>query len=126
MGEERNVEVDSEADSGLEALLLCVRDGVRRCSGGDWVLRDAGHQLPQPSARSPPPPERSRRFTSCHDLMMGKVNKERLGEYLGELQRKENTNDRYVAALRGETLTRKPYVRIQPVPKQSDKEVDKK
>lgn len=48
--------------------------------------------------------------------MMGKVNQERLAEYLGELKRKENTNDRYVAALRGETLTRKPYVRIQPVP----------
>ncbi|GAU40551.1 hypothetical protein TSUD_367540 [Trifolium subterraneum] len=42
--------------------------------------------------------------------MMGQVNKERLAEYLGELQRKENTNDRYVAALRGETLTRKPYM----------------
>ncbi|XP_068660501.1 uncharacterized protein [Aristolochia californica] len=52
-------------------------------------------------------------------LMMGKVNQERLAEFLGELQRKENTNDRYVAALRGETLTRNPYVRIQPVPKQN-------
>jgi hypothetical protein len=54
--------------------------------------------------------------------MMGQVNKERLAEYLGELQRKENTNDRYVAALRGETLTRKPYVRIQPIPEQTEKE----
>ncbi|PNX90702.1 hypothetical protein L195_g046827 [Trifolium pratense] len=54
--------------------------------------------------------------------MMGQVNKERLAEYLGELQRKENTNDRYVAALRGETLTRKPYVRIQPIPEQAAKE----
>jgi hypothetical protein len=44
---------------------------------------------------------------------MGQVNKERLAEFLGELQRKEDTIDRYVAALRGETLTRKPYVRIQ-------------
>lgn len=49
--------------------------------------------------------------------MMGQVNRERLAEFLGELQRKEDTNDRYVAALRGETLTRKPYVRIQPIPK---------
>ena len=57
--------------------------------------------------------------------MMGQVNKERLAEYLGELQRKENTNDRYVAALRGETLTRKPYARIQPVPKGSSSEVNK-
>ncbi|KAL5061823.1 hypothetical protein RYX36_023560 [Vicia faba] len=55
-------------------------------------------------------------------LMMGQVNKERLAEYLGELQRKENTNDRYVAALRGETLTRKPYVRIQPIPDQTAKD----
>lgn len=52
--------------------------------------------------------------------MMGQVNKERLAEFLGELQRKENTNDRYVAALKGETLTRNPYVRIQPIPKQND------
>ncbi|PIA37639.1 hypothetical protein AQUCO_03000295v1 [Aquilegia coerulea] len=58
-------------------------------------------------------------------LMMGQANKERLAEYLGELQRKENTNDRYVAALKGETLTRSPYVRIQPVSKPSDEEPSK-
>ncbi|KAK7317457.1 hypothetical protein RJT34_01711 [Clitoria ternatea] len=58
-------------------------------------------------------------------LMMGQVNKERLAEYLGELQRKEDTNDRYVAALRGETLTRKPYVRIQPIPEQTNAKADK-
>lgn len=57
--------------------------------------------------------------------MMGKVNQDRLAEFLGELQRKEDTNDRYVAALRGETLTRKPYVRIQPIPKQSNNGDDK-
>ena len=55
--------------------------------------------------------------------MMGRVNRERLAEYLGELQRKEDTNDRYVAALRGETLTRKPYVRIQPIPPNQSNEV---
>lgn len=55
---------------------------------------------------------------------MGQVNRERLAEFLGELQRKEDTNDRYVAALRGETLTRNPYVRIQPIPKQSDTQAD--
>ncbi|CAN6238180.1 unnamed protein product [Urochloa humidicola] len=48
--------------------------------------------------------------------MMGQVNRERLAEFLGELQRKEDTNDRYVAALKGETLTRKRYERIQHVP----------
>ncbi|TXG71392.1 hypothetical protein EZV62_006327 [Acer yangbiense] len=58
-------------------------------------------------------------------VMMGKVNQERLAEYLGELKRKEDTNDRYVAALRGETLTRKPYVRIQPIPKENTTEADK-
>lgn len=57
--------------------------------------------------------------------MMGQVNRERLAEYLGELQRKEDTNDRYVAALRGETLTRNPHARIQPVPKQSSEDTSK-
>lgn len=57
--------------------------------------------------------------------MMGKVNQERLAEYLGELQRKQDTNDRYVAALKGETLTRNPYVRIQPIPKQDNMKSDK-
>ncbi|GFY99295.1 hypothetical protein Acr_13g0006960 [Actinidia rufa] len=56
--------------------------------------------------------------------MMGKVNSNRLAEFLGELQRKEDTNDRYVAALRGETLTRNPYVRIQPIPKESSSKVE--
>lgn len=61
---------------------------------------------------------RLRQTARPDSLMMGKVNRDRLAEYLGELQRKEDTNDRYVAALKGETLTRNPYVRIQPVPKQ--------
>ncbi|KAI3828421.1 hypothetical protein L1987_02522 [Smallanthus sonchifolius] len=56
-----------------------------------------------------------RRDARPDTLLMGKVNKERLGEFLGELQRKEDTNDRYVAALKGETLTRNPYMRVQPV-----------
>ncbi|ERN12979.1 uncharacterized protein LOC18441214 [Amborella trichopoda] len=60
-----------------------------------------------------------RKTATPDSLMMGKVNKERLAEYLGELQRNEDTNDRYVAALRGQTLTRKPYVRIQPVTNES-------
>ncbi|XP_078433536.1 centrosomal protein [Wolffia australiana] len=57
-----------------------------------------------------------RRTSRPDTAMMGQVNKERLGEFLAEIQRKENTNDRYVAALKGETLTRKPYIRIQPMP----------
>ncbi|KAH9619023.1 hypothetical protein KSS87_013381 [Heliosperma pusillum] len=57
--------------------------------------------------------------------MMGQVNKERLAEYLTELKEKKDTNDRYVAALKGETLTRKPYVRIQPIPNQNSSESTK-
>ncbi|KAJ3674827.1 hypothetical protein LUZ60_005443 [Juncus effusus] len=56
-----------------------------------------------------------RRNARPETTMMGQVNRDRLAEFLGEIQRKEDTNDRYVAALKGETLTRKPYVRIQPV-----------
>ncbi|KGN46787.1 uncharacterized protein LOC101217822 [Cucumis sativus] len=63
---------------------------------------------------------RLRQNARPESLMMGQVNRERLAEYLGELQRKEDTNDRYVAALEGKTLTRKPYVRIQPIPNQSN------
>ncbi|KAM5586906.1 hypothetical protein ABKV19_005704 [Rosa sericea] len=66
-----------------------------------------------------------RRKARPDTVMMGQTNKERLAEYLGELQRKENTNDRYVAALKGQTLTRNPYVRIQPVPKESNTESNK-
>ncbi|CAH9094290.1 unnamed protein product [Cuscuta epithymum] len=73
------------------------------------------------SSTNPELEAKLRRDARPESLMMGKVNKERLAEYLGELQRKENTNDRYVAALKGETLTRKPYVRIQPVPTSEDK-----
>ncbi|KAG6554707.1 hypothetical protein Mapa_003726 [Marchantia paleacea] len=45
-------------------------------------------------------------------LVMSRVNKERLGQLLGEIQRKEDTEDRYKAALRGETLTGTPEARI--------------
>lgn len=43
---------------------------------------------------------------------MSRVNKERLGQLLGEIQRHENIDDRYRAALRGETLTGVPGARI--------------
>ncbi|XP_055814000.1 uncharacterized protein LOC129883369 [Solanum dulcamara] len=77
------------------------------------------------NTRSPELEAKLRQNARPETLMMGKVNKERLAEYLGELQRKENTNDRYVAALKGETLTRKPYQRIQTVPNPSDIEAKK-
>ncbi|KAG6763874.1 hypothetical protein POTOM_031318 [Populus tomentosa] len=69
------------------------------------------------NSRNPELEARLRQNARPDSLMMGKVNRERLAEYLGELQRKEDTNDRYVAALRGETLTRNPHLRIQPIPK---------
>ncbi|GAV64896.1 hypothetical protein CFOL_v3_08411 [Cephalotus follicularis] len=77
------------------------------------------------NTQNPQLESRLRQNARPDSLMMGKVNQERLAEYLGELQRKEDTNDRYVAALRGETLTRKPYVRIQPIPKESNTKVDR-
>ncbi|KAF9677033.1 hypothetical protein SADUNF_Sadunf08G0065300 [Salix dunnii] len=77
------------------------------------------------NSRNPEIEARLRQNARPDSLMMGKVNQERLAEYLGELQRKEDTNDRYVAALRGETLTRKPYVRIQPIPKPDNTRTDK-
>ncbi|KAK4595067.1 hypothetical protein RGQ29_018711 [Quercus rubra] len=80
---------------------------------GYGVMQFTNKQNPELEARL-------RQTARPDSLMMGKVNQERLAEYLGELQRKEDTNDRYVAALRGETLTRKPYVRIQEIPIQSD------
>ncbi|CAI0448861.1 unnamed protein product [Linum tenue] len=67
------------------------------------------------NSRNPELELRLRQKERPDSTMMGRVNQERLAEYLGELQRKEDTNDRYVAALRGETLTRKPYQRIQPM-----------
>ncbi|KAM3683968.1 hypothetical protein ACB098_11G006200 [Castanea mollissima] len=56
---------------------------------------------------------RLRQNASYDSLKMAKVNQHRLAEYLGELQRKEDTNDRYVAALRGETLTRNPHIDLE-------------
>uniref|UniRef100_A0A6M2EBQ7 Uncharacterized protein n=1 Tax=Populus davidiana TaxID=266767 RepID=A0A6M2EBQ7_9ROSI len=77
------------------------------------------------NSRNPELEARLRQNARPDSLMMGKVNRERLAEYLGELQRKEDTNDRYVAALRGETFTRNPYARIQSIPKRNNTEADK-
>lgn len=43
--------------------------------------------------------------------LIGKVNTARLGQMLEEIERKENTEDRYAAALRGETLLGPPNAR---------------
>ncbi|KAL9402237.1 hypothetical protein Peur_006086 [Populus x canadensis] len=76
------------------------------------------------NSRNPELEARLRQNARPDSLMMGKVNRERLAEYLGELQRKDDTNDRYVAALRGETLTRNPHLRIQPIPKLDNTQAD--
>ncbi|KAK4253570.1 hypothetical protein QN277_010225 [Acacia crassicarpa] len=120
MGEERNLEMARPADQRFQALLPCFRHRMRRRSGVmDYgvmqVTNTRNEQLETQLSKNARP----------ETTMMGQVNKERLAEFLGELQRKEDTNGPYVAALKGETLTRKPYVRIQPVPKQNDAGVDK-
>ncbi|XVF02426.1 hypothetical protein REPUB_Repub04eG0174700 [Reevesia pubescens] len=69
------------------------------------------------NSRNPQLEGQIRQNARPESFMMRKVNQERLAEYLGELKWKEHMNDRYVAALRGETLTRTPYQRIQPIPK---------
>ncbi|XP_010923835.1 uncharacterized protein [Elaeis guineensis] len=66
-----------------------------------------------------------RKTARPESTMMGQVNREWLAEYLGELQRKEDTNDRYLAALRGEVLTRNAHARVQPLPKQTSGETSK-
>lgn len=43
--------------------------------------------------------------------LIGKVNTARLGQMLEEIEKKENTEDRYKAALRGETLLGTPKTR---------------
>ncbi|KAF9674493.1 hypothetical protein SADUNF_Sadunf10G0133000 [Salix dunnii] len=85
---------------------------------GYFVMQTTNSSNPELEARL-------RQNARPDSLLMGRVNRERLAEYLGELQRKEDTNDRYVAALRGETFTRNPYVRIQPIPKQNSTEADR-
>eukprot|EP00270_Netrium_digitus_P006427 TRINITY_DN1890_c0_g1_i1.p1 TRINITY_DN1890_c0_g1~~TRINITY_DN1890_c0_g1_i1.p1 ORF type:complete len:142 (+),score=36.02 TRINITY_DN1890_c0_g1_i1:169-594(+) len=44
--------------------------------------------------------------------VMARVNKERLGQLLREVEKREDTEDRYRAALRGETLTGIPGHRV--------------
>ncbi|GBG68300.1 hypothetical protein CBR_g2846 [Chara braunii] len=44
--------------------------------------------------------------------LMGRVNSGRLNQLLSEIRNKEDTEDRYVAALRGETLTGTPQERV--------------
>eukprot|EP00850_Spirogloea_muscicola_P020393 SM000214S06787 [mRNA] locus=s214:110642:111589:+ [translate_table: standard] len=46
---------------------------------------------------------------------LAKVNSERLGQFLDEIKHKEDTDDRYKAALRGETLTGTPTSRMRGV-----------
>lgn len=43
VGEERGMEMGGEADKGVEALLLCVRDCMRGSTWAHRFLRDATH-----------------------------------------------------------------------------------
>ncbi|KAG9143893.1 hypothetical protein Leryth_016089 [Lithospermum erythrorhizon] len=108
-----------------------MSDVLKRSSSWMWVVRKSreskaffvtfaticgvipgiiGYGVMHLTSRTNPQLEAKLRLNARPDTqMMGRANKERLAEYLGELQRKEDTNDRYVAALRGETFTRKPY-----------------
>jgi len=52
------LEVASEEDKGVQALLPCLCHHMRHRSRGDRVRRDAGHQHAQPRARSLSPLER--------------------------------------------------------------------
>ncbi|KAB5538588.1 hypothetical protein DKX38_016121 [Salix brachista] len=83
-----------------------------------------GYFVMQTTNSSNPELEARLRQNARPDSLVQLIEK-RLAEYLGELQRKEDTNDRYVAALRGETFTRNPYVRIQSIPKQNSTEADR-
>jgi hypothetical protein len=55
VGEERGVAVASAADARLEALLLHLRDAMRRGPRRHRLRRDAAHQLPQRATRGPSP-----------------------------------------------------------------------
>ncbi|KAJ6902481.1 hypothetical protein NC651_020069 [Populus alba x Populus x berolinensis] len=112
------MEVNSEEDKRFKAILLRIRYSMRCRSRCDWTTNSRNPEL---EARLR---QNARPDSLCKPHMMGKVNRERLAEYLGELQRKEDTNDRYVAALRGETLTRNPHLRIQPIPKLDNTKAD--
>ncbi|KAJ8441074.1 hypothetical protein Cgig2_020365 [Carnegiea gigantea] len=114
--EEPDMEVDRKQNSGFKAVLRHIRHVPGIVGYGVMQVTNSRNEQLEAQLRKTSRPE---------TRMMGQVNKERLAEYLGELQRKENTNDRYVAALRGETLTRNPYVRIQPIPKQNTSEPSK-
>lgn len=57
VGEERDMEMDSEENQRFQALLLGFRHRLRRRSRRYWLLRHASHQFPQPATRSSPPSE---------------------------------------------------------------------
>ncbi|KAG0576585.1 hypothetical protein KC19_5G091700 [Ceratodon purpureus] len=80
------------------------------CLMGSWALGEA--VMRTTNLTQTQLDEELRKKGRTDSMMVGKVNKERLGQLLGEIQRKENTEDRYAAALRGETLTGPPGARV--------------
>lgn len=80
------------------------------CFVGSWALGEA--VMRTTNLTQTELDEELRKRSRSDSMMVGRVNKERLGQLLGEIQRKENTEDRYAAALRGETLTGPPGARV--------------
>ncbi|XP_024367457.1 uncharacterized protein [Physcomitrium patens] len=80
------------------------------CFMGSWALGEAVMRTTNMSQISLD--EELRRRARPDSMMVGQVNKDRLRQLLEEVQRKENTEDRYAAALRGETLTGTPGARV--------------
>lgn len=75
-----------------------------------WVVGEATMRATQLNEQKLQ--EELRKRGRADALAVGQANKERLGQFLQEIERKENTEDRYAAALRGETLTGTPDARI--------------
>ncbi|PPS10541.1 hypothetical protein GOBAR_AA10124 [Gossypium barbadense] len=89
MGKMRDVAVVSEEDKGFKTVLLGICHNLWRRLG---VIGYGVMQLT--SSRNPQLEAQRRQNARPESLMMAKVNQERLAEYLGELQWKEDQSDR--------------------------------
>ena len=84
-------------------LMLTAMSGVIGYPAMKFINSD---YLPELEARL-------RQNASYDSRKMAKVNRHRLAEFLGELEREEDITDRYLDALRGETLTRNPHINLE-------------
>ncbi|KAK5837466.1 hypothetical protein PVK06_013276 [Gossypium arboreum] len=85
----RDLAVVSEEDKGFKTVLLGICHNLWRRLG---VIGYGVMQLT--SSRNPQLEAQRRQNARPESLMMAKVNQERLAEYLGELQWKEDPSDR--------------------------------